>query len=220
MQTAVTAATALAAANVASAAATAVVNSATARAVARSAETVRLKNVVAAEALAAKTLAAATAVAKAAVTAAAGVTALVASDIRVAAAQAAFFIAKNGQPPEATQTAADLIPKSANQTAADLASAIAAQARYEEVDAVTQEIVSQAAAAAANHAVLTSTIRVNSLEKQAVCYYEGRRALTYAFTQMQEEAASTLLATQQAADDEAVRVASSASRIAREVLCT
>jgi len=44
-----------------------------------------------------------------------------------------------------------------------------------------------------------------------------RRALTYAFTHMQEEAASTLLATQQAAEDEAVKVASSASKIALEV---
>jgi len=168
----VTAATALAALNVASAAATAVAISATAEAVARSAETVRLKDVVAAEALAAKTSAAATAVANADVTAAAGDTALVASGIRVAEAKAAFLIAKNAEPPKANQTAADLIPKSTNQTAADLASATAAQAGYEEVDAVTRVIVSQAVAAAANHVALISSIRVNSLEKQAVWYYE------------------------------------------------
>jgi len=68
LQTALTAATALASAGVASAAATVVANSATAKAVARSAETVRLKNVVIAEALAAKTLEVATAVAEAAIT--------------------------------------------------------------------------------------------------------------------------------------------------------
>jgi len=98
---------------------------------------VRLKDVVAAEALAAKTLAAATAVAKADVTAAAGVTALVASGIRVVEAKAAFLIAQNAEPPKANQTAADSIPKSTNQTAADLASATAAQAGYEEVGAVS-----------------------------------------------------------------------------------
>jgi len=68
--TALTAATALASASVASVAASVVANSATAKAVARSPETVRLKNVVAVEALAAKTLAVATAVAEAAITAA------------------------------------------------------------------------------------------------------------------------------------------------------
>ena len=215
-QTAVTAATALAAVNVAPAAATAVANAATAEAVARSAETVRLKDVVAAEALAAKTLAAATATAIGTVTAAAGTTALVASDTRVAAAQAAFLVAKDAAPPDQTPSPG---PKSPEQAATDLAFAIAAQAAYEEVDAVTQGKLSQASAAADNHVALASTIRVNAPEKKVAGFFEVRRTLTYTFAHVQVEAASTLLANQQAADAEAVRVATSASEIASEVCC-
>jgi len=73
-------------------------------------ETLRLKTTVAAEALEAKTLAAATAFAKAAVAAAATNTALVASAITVAQAQATYVMA-TGAEPEIIETTPSLGPR-------------------------------------------------------------------------------------------------------------